>query len=145
MMRSPMPGRSPRSRSPVNGDSFADASRCGRSSLMRDRSPEGETDADLMLALAKDASIVAADILEILKENVSDLADVKKAMEAAPGRAVKDVVEGILMKGLESAMTKPDRREDDPYLKDRREPEKPKKDYHQPLTGGDVPMIELKK
>lgn len=112
---------------------------------MRDRSPEGETDADLMLALAKDASIVAADILEILKENVSDLADVKKAMEAAPGRAVKDVVEGILMKGLESAMTKPDRREDDPYLKDRREPEKPKKDYHQPLTGGDVPMIELKK
>ena len=133
-MRSPMSGRSP-----------DESSRCGRSSLMRERSPEGETDADLALALAKDASIVAADILEILEENVADLADVKTAMEAAPGRAVKDVVEGILVKGLENAMRKPDRRHDDPYLTDRREPEKPKKDYHQPLTGGDVPLLELKR
>jgi hypothetical protein len=59
----------------------------------------------MAVALAKDSSIVAADILEILKENVSDLADVKMAMEAAPGRAVKDIVQGILVKGLESAMT----------------------------------------
>jgi hypothetical protein len=49
------------------------------------------------------------------------------------------------MKGLESAMRQPDRRVDDPYLTDRREPEKPKKDYHQPLTGGDVPLVELKR
>jgi hypothetical protein len=99
----------------------------------------------LAVALAKDSSQAAADILEILNENVSDLADVKMAMEAAPGRAVKDVVRGILVEGLASAMGKPDRRHDDPYLKDRREPEKPKKDYHQPLTGGDVPLIELKR
>ena len=97
------------------------------------------------MALAKDSSQAAADILEILNENVADLADVKTAMEAAPGRAVKDVVRGILMKGLASAMGRPDRRHDDPYLKDRREPEKPQKDYHQPLTGGDVPLIELKR
>ena len=113
--------------------------------MSRGRSPESEVDADLAVALAKDAPLVVADILEILRENVSDLADVKTAMEAAPGRAVKDVVQGILMKGLESAMRQPDRRTDDPYLTDRREPEQPKKDYHQPLTGGYVPLIELKR
>ena len=134
VMRAPLPGGSP-----------IESVRGGGSSIMHDGSPESETDAELAVALAKAAPLLAADIIEILRENVSDLADVKTAMEAAPGKAVKDVVQGVLGKALGSAMRQPDRRRDDPYLKDRREPAKAKKDYHQPLTRGEVPLIELKR
>ena len=64
---------------------------------------DGEEVNRVRLSLASDAFDFAEDIIDILANNLKCLLDVKKAMEAAPGMAIKEIVQQIVLETIKMA------------------------------------------
>lgn len=77
---------------------------------------DGEEVNRVRLSLASDAFDFAEDIIDILANNLKCLLDVKKAMEAAPGMAIKEIVQQIVLETIKMAKIEQDRKCDDNYI-----------------------------
>ena len=77
---------------------------------------DGEEVNRVRLSLASDAFDFAEDIIDILANNLKCLLDVKKAMEAAPGMAIKEIIQQIVLETIKMAKIEQDRKCDDNYI-----------------------------
>jgi len=61
-------------------------------------------------------------LIEILKENIYDLIDIKTALDKSPSYAIRNIIENIFKQALEMMFRSPDGRIDDCIIKDLGEP-----------------------